>query len=188
MIIILIKNKLASSPACMGSMWCVAAQGVRTPFASPNGEQRGGLGWTLPTCAGLVPLGLPPGSSWVEVPRVGDVPESARGLPRKAFPTGPIRGPPVDRAHRLNVTAPAGCCASTSTITDRVRLARAGSGPVVVVVRAPLLYGAGPCGAAGRAREHLVLPSPGRARGARRIGDVIMESGSSESGRGRGPA
>ena len=27
---------------------CVAAQGSRTPFASPNGEQRGGLGWTRP--------------------------------------------------------------------------------------------------------------------------------------------
>jgi hypothetical protein len=44
--------ELASSPACVGSVWRVAAQGVRTPFASPNGEQRGGLGWTLPTCAG----------------------------------------------------------------------------------------------------------------------------------------
>ena len=38
------KAEFASSPACMGSVWRGAAQGVRTPFASPNGEQRGGLG------------------------------------------------------------------------------------------------------------------------------------------------
>jgi hypothetical protein len=31
------------SPAGLGSIWCVAAQGSRTRFASPNGEQRGRL-------------------------------------------------------------------------------------------------------------------------------------------------
>jgi hypothetical protein len=59
----------------MGSMWCVAAQGVRTPFASPNGEQRGGLGWTRPTCAGSsrwVPRGACDGADREVLARAGD--------------------------------------------------------------------------------------------------------------------
>ena len=52
----------------------------------------------------------------------------------------------------------------------------------------PSVHGTEPCGAAGRAREHSVLPSPGRGVRPRRIGGRDMKSGPSESGRGRGPA
>ena len=51
------RPQLASSSACMGNMQCGAALGVRTPFASPNGEQRGGLGWNPPHLRWLVALG-----------------------------------------------------------------------------------------------------------------------------------
>ena len=46
--------ELASSSAqpVLGCGVKVAAQGSRTPFASPNGEQQGGFGVDPPTCAG----------------------------------------------------------------------------------------------------------------------------------------
>ena len=40
--------ELATSSARYGGWRGYAAQGSRTPFASPDGEQRGGLGWNPP--------------------------------------------------------------------------------------------------------------------------------------------
>jgi hypothetical protein len=48
-----INYELAPLPLVLGYGVDVAAQGFRTPFASPNGEQQGGFaGRPPPTCAG----------------------------------------------------------------------------------------------------------------------------------------
>jgi hypothetical protein len=48
-----ISINLCPLPSVLGCGADVAAQGVRTPFASPNGEQQGGFGVDpSPTCAG----------------------------------------------------------------------------------------------------------------------------------------
>ena len=94
--------------------------------------------------------------------------------------------PPVDRAPRSNSPAPAGCCASKSTNAERsmaVRLARTGAGPVVLVLRGPLSM-ARAVWSSRAGREHSVLPSPGRGRRPRRIGDVIWSPGHPSQGAG----
>ena len=66
---------------CSLQMARPAAQGNRTPFASPNGEQR--VGWGRPSPPALSrPVGSPSGGHGrPPVEGVGDVPGSARGLP-----------------------------------------------------------------------------------------------------------
>jgi hypothetical protein len=94
-----------------------AAQGSRTPFASPNGEQRGGWGGPSPPALTL-DVGSASEGEVGHRTRVLAMCRGRRGARRTRgrstllwFDLWPLH----ERAPRSNTPAPAGCCASKST-------------------------------------------------------------------------